>query len=1033
MKYNYLIFLFFLLFATRPSYGSHMAGADISYEWVADNSQGSVYKVYVTVFRDCSGISRDPWVMLYGKNMCNGSSILGNVALSLTDTLLDGRPNGTEVGSFCPGNLTTCAHTNTTLTGYQEWRYEGHVTLPSRCTDWRIWIQITERNSSDNFSLGGHDLYLEAMINNIDAPTNKSPFFTVKPTPYVCVNEPFHYNHGSVDPEGDSLSFENTWPLESGGRPVPYVYGSTLNVNNPFPTANGYRVDPRTGQITYTPTMVGKYTTTIKVYEWRNGKVIGFVTRDIQTVVRPCTTQKPNMHILEPSIFGALYKDSVMYACADIPFRFCFNVKALNKASILLVTDNHRYSIPASSVSYTNSKSDSVVGCFFWRPKAADVGFKILTIVVRDSSCSLSPDVVDRSFAVPIVVRPAGKTYQRYTICPEQSVTLTPTYPGDIKWSSLAGSSVSSLSCVQCLSPVARPDTATRYVGIQDMGGGCINSDTIDVLVDRSNSIDLTPDGLIAICEPGTIQLAATGQGLAPLQNLSCGVAAGPPTSDVDSAIIYPSGASRNQNTLNAALTPFNGQNRTGRHQYLLNRNDLRGSGVYSGTLKGLSLYFLSSSASVTYNDVRIAVLCTKSDTLSPHLGFLPGATQVFSAGSVVIPASGGWVNFDFNTLYNRDTTRNLVIQICYTNTSIVPTAYTGWVASQNPATLYGEANIGNLCTVVPATQALMLERGLPLMQLNYYLAPANPFAYTWRSSKIAEFSPSGTVQNPSMYADKSVMVSVSTVGRNGCKVRDSVDVYVGGSASIPKDTTICIGHSFKVTAKSRFSKTYKWYEDEWNTPSTLDCNDCAAPLATPTRDVIYTLVTEDSVGCVDTFSMRVTVKVLGGEIYIHTQDTVINYGSELQLNATGGFRYEWTASDSVLSAYDIPNPIVKPEAPVVLRVTGYTEDGCKNYDSVYIDVDRRGKIFVPDAFTPNGDGKNDIFRVVNFSFQELLEFKVFNRWGAEIFTTKDGTQGWDGTYKGEPQEIGTYFYLIRVRFSDNTEQRFVGDVTLIR
>ncbi|MEO6833816.1 MAG: gliding motility-associated C-terminal domain-containing protein, partial [Chitinophagaceae bacterium] len=74
-----------------------------------------------------------------------------------------------------------------------------------------------------------------------------------------------------------------------------------------------------------------------------------------------------------------------------------------------------------------------------------------------------------------------------------------------------------------------------------------------------------------------------------------------------------------------------------------------------------------------------------------------------------------------------------------------------------------------------------------------------------------------------------------------------------------------------------------------------------------------------------------------------------------------------------------------------------------------------------------------DVFKIVNPSFQRLMEFRVFNRWGQEVFSTTDINAGWDGTWKGIDQPTGVYQYLIRVGSPDGKAETYKGDVTLVR
>ncbi|SEW49840.1 T9SS type B sorting domain-containing protein [Chitinophaga arvensicola] len=89
--------------------------------------------------------------------------------------------------------------------------------------------------------------------------------------------------------------------------------------------------------------------------------------------------------------------------------------------------------------------------------------------------------------------------------------------------------------------------------------------------------------------------------------------------------------------------------------------------------------------------------------------------------------------------------------------------------------------------------------------------------------------------------------------------------------------------------------------------------------------------------------------------------------------------------------------------------------------------------LYVPNAFTPNNDGRNDVFRLATPHGQVLLEFRIFNRWGGALFYTTDVSQGWDGTFKGIPQESGSYTYFIRYLNIDKQEKTLKGFVTLIR
>ena len=92
-----------------------------------------------------------------------------------------------------------------------------------------------------------------------------------------------------------------------------------------------------------------------------------------------------------------------------------------------------------------------------------------------------------------------------------------------------------------------------------------------------------------------------------------------------------------------------------------------------------------------------------------------------------------------------------------------------------------------------------------------------------------------------------------------------------------------------------------------------------------------------------------------------------------------------------------------------------------------------RKELLIPNAFSPNSDGQNDMFRISNITDEKLIDFKVFNRWGTILFRTTDAKQGWDGTNKGQQQPIGVYGYVIRIGYADGYVETYKGTVTLIR
>jgi gliding motility-associated-like protein len=136
--------------------------------------------------------------------------------------------------------------------------------------------------------------------------------------------------------------------------------------------------------------------------------------------------------------------------------------------------------------------------------------------------------------------------------------------------------------------------------------------------------------------------------------------------------------------------------------------------------------------------------------------------------------------------------------------------------------------------------------------------------------------------------------------------------------------------------------------------------------------------------------------------------DTILLYkGATINLHAGGGYmEYQWStgSTDSVIS--------VKDQGDYIIEVKDY--HCCRNQDSVYIKV---FEYFIPNAFTPNGDGNNDVFRAVGLYRNVNYNLQVYNRWGERVFETNDLDQGWDGTDKGSKCPPDTYVWIIHVDF----------------
>ena len=161
-------------------------------------------------------------------------------------------------------------------------------------------------------------------------------------------------------------------------------------------------------------------------------------------------------------------------------------------------------------------------------------------------------------------------------------------------------------------------------------------------------------------------------------------------------------------------------------------------------------------------------------------------------------------------------------------------------------------------------------------------------------------------------------------------------------------------------------------------------------------------------------------------------RDVIAAQFQPVQLLATGGTSYQWTPI-SGLSDPNIANPIATIGSSQTYYLKAFTPQGCASYDTINIKIYKGPDIYLPNAFSPNNDGHNDVFHAIPIGISLFNYLKVYNRWGQQVYTSSDYSQGWDGRYKGDYQPAGVYLWMASgIDFKGNLIQK-KGSVILIR
>jgi len=303
---------------------------------------------------------------------------------------------------------------------------------------------------------------------------------------------------------------------------------------------------------------------------------------------------------------------------------------------------------------------------------------------------------------------------------------------------------------------------------------------------------------------------------------------------------------------------------------------------------------------------------------------------------------------------------------------------------------------------------------------------------YVWSPSRGLSCT---TCASPIANPDSLQQYIVTGTSVHGCSSKDSVKVavkYPFNMTTSRKDS-LCIGNA--VTMHANGAYRYTW------TPSTgLDNPNSANPVATPRVSTTYQVVGTDDKNC---FTVTATIPII-----VHNYPTVeagadrtINVGQTINIIpqvSSDVIDARWTPTNAIFR--DIfPGITVKPNTTTTYKVVVKNKGGCKATDELTVNVLCNGaNMFVPNTFSPNQDGVNDLFYPRGSGIFTIKRFKVFSRWGEVIFeqnnfNANDPSKGWDGTFKGKKLDPDVFIYTVDVMCDNYTVLSFKGNVALIK
>jgi gliding motility-associated-like protein len=441
--------------------------------------------------------------------------------------------------------------------------------------------------------------------------------------------------------------------------------------------------------------------------------------------------------------------------------------------------------------------------------------------------------------------------------------------------------------------------------------------------------------------------------------------------------------------------------------------NDSAAHGVKFIPKLGKDTFIVKGRDTITgcVNTATISILVKKSPNVivSPSLPatICPGGTATFT-----VSADSGVVTYTWSP------TTNLSPSATSTNIAVSPTVSTAYQVigkDTNGCTSTNEAIV-----IIPQDSIHVNSPSICLSNSVTLNATSNiSLSYTWSpATGLSGTSGSSVVANPR----NTTVYTISGTDAFGCMGTSTATVTVDSlpTVTISKTPTItCSGRPALLTASG--ASTYTW------STGAVGVTD----VVFPTTNTEYTVVGTDTNGCSNNATEILlvnpspTVTINGG-----VTSAIINLGQSITLNAAGALTYSWTTGN--VTCDSCASNTESPVTDTQYCVAGGDINGCRDTVCLHVVVENVCDVFIPDAFSPNGDGQNDEFKVYSHCIVALT-LQIYDRWGNQVFNKSDLSAAWDGTYGGSLMNTGSYVYQVQYTLSNGKTTKTKGNFSLMR
>ncbi len=1046
--YKLFCLLGFIVITAQSSFATHVVGGNLTYKCLG----GDLYEVTLEFRRDC--FLGDP-----------GAQFDDPVSIGIFDA------DGMLVSTAGQGgelfiNFSEDDTLNETLTSecevlgsdvcVQTTVYRKTITLPFLAGGYILAYQRCCRNQSLTNILDPNDYggtYWTTISETSLNECNSSPVFDEWPTVYLCVNEPLSFDHSATDAEGDSLVYKLCQPHSGASpetgfvkpqppNPPPYaniVWQAGFSTDNMM-GGDALTINPETGLLEGSPSVVGQFLIGICVEEYRNGELIGMTYRDFEYNTRICernpnasfvpdteidcddyeiafdntsssdadaiwyfdypntdltsndfdpTFQFPGPGLYQVALFvtkgpcmDSTFLEIGVATDNDIMLDFTVDYETCQDKLEVSLEDLSVINLDVISAEYMFSSSDTS----FTVPATTtnvilntEGIYTIVLLVETVSGCSeKAEEIIDFDISSEVLLPVVGSG----NLCDEEFSLNVIMSSIEVEWF-LDPEMTQSLGTMNPLDLISENFGIDDTLYVVQLNANCPNFTAVPLDIVPSMEDIIVVEGGGNFCEDEFSLLVTT---------------AGEYAWYTDPALMNQIG---DQNPI--VLDP-------------------------ADYLAGDTLYVVQTS------------------TICPNRTAVP-LTLVMNEGSLDLEESVLTCKEDFVEL-NPDGSADY----SYMWTSIPagaigdPTAVNPSVNVVDSTTFYVEAVVNGSCIIYDTIMInpQVLEIDITTDTIYYCKGEAvvvsanveGATGVTWfdEDNEIV-----GGGDTFTYFPDGTETLTVFATNQIACDESDKITLIpyeffgeISGDniSCIDEDITLMVDYSDPLQ-----DFTYTWFPEEVFGMNTTGTEQTA--VFPGTTEVV--VMVENQIGC--TWEMTYTVTLDEFDSFSIDADAqpnniLLTESTQLEVDNLPNATYEWEPEE-FLDDPSIYNPIGTPTETVVYTVTVTNENGCIAIDTVSVRVIPpicdETDIFVPNTFTPNGDGLNDYFKVRS-NFIDEYEIIVYNRWGEEVYATKDPADpGWDGKFDNTDLEADVYGYHLRVLCIGGEEFVKQGNITIVK